>query len=267
MRSTSHFRVLAVAVALLGLTFSSPLTKAPMVPFEATAFAQATLNATTTSAAVTVGTNRVSVASVSTMAAGQLIVIDREAMLIQSISGTTLTVTRGYNRTFAQPHVSGAVVFSGPPSYFAGSEVAGACTASSEVVLPRVVIASGNVYQCSDGAWVRWMVGGIGQYSTAGATTYTAAGAITVKPGLNLIGSGGALAMTLASPSTSQNGMIMSIIASTAQAHTITTTAGFNGGTTARDVCTLGGAIGDGITIQASGGVWYVLANRNCTLG
>lgn len=232
-----------------------------------TVHAQATVNSTTLSAAMTATQQTMVVASASTIAAGQLAFLNGEMVYIQSISGTTATVTRGYNSTRAAAHAAGVAVWTGPANYFAaGDPVGGVCTSTDEVALPRIVPASGSIYQCSDSTWVKYRGNGFHTFSAGASTSYTSAGAITVKPGLSLIGSGGALAMTLAAPSVTQDGMIMAIFASTAQAHTITNTAGFNGGTTARDVCTLGGAIGDGIVVQAWGGVWYVLANRNCTL-
>jgi hypothetical protein len=73
--------------------------------------------------------------------------------------------------------------------------------------------------------------------------------------------------MTLVAPSRLQDGMVMEITSTTAQAHTITITAGFNGGGSDVDVCTLGGAIGNGVIIRAYQGNWYLIAARACTLG
>lgn len=261
MLKTLRMHLAACTVALAALMLAFPTWTVPVR-------AQSTLNQTTTAAAVSQSSATVAVASASTIAAGQILVIDAESMVVQSVSGTTLTVQRGFNRTSAKPHASGAVVFSGPASYFAqqDNQYAGACTASQFTVLPVVVSTTGSVYNCQDSAWVRYRSNGLQSFSQAITTTYTSAGAITVKPGTTLIGGSGALAMTLAAPAVYQNGMIMNIIASVAQAHTITNTAGFNGGTTARDVCTLGGAIGDGLVIQAWNGVWYTLSRTNCTL-
>lgn len=228
--------------------------------------AQQTINTTTLAGAVTSTSQTFTLASGTNVVANYVAYVDREMVLVRSITGAVATVTRGYNGTLADRHASGALIYTGPPSYFYNSDANGPCTLSSTVATPRINVTSGNIFTCSDSLWVRYTLGGIGEYTTGAQTTYTTAGAITVKPGLTLIGSSGALAMTLAAGSTQQDGMMMSIFASTAQAHTITATAGFNGGTTARDVCTLGGAIGDGIVIQSWGGVWYVIANRNCTL-
>lgn len=96
---------------------------------------------------------------------------------------------------------------------------------------------------------------------------YTANGAITIQTGTHLITKGTAAAMTLAAPSTAQNGTRLRIISTTAAAHTLTqTTPGFNNGSTASDVGTFGGAIGDNIMLEAYNGIWYVTGKTNVTL-
>lgn len=259
-RSRILSAISGVLFGLAALTLAAPQLAVPRL------YAQATINSTTTAAAVTATAQTIRLASTSTIVAGQLLYVDREMMSVQSVSSPTVMVTRGVNGTRAYAHASGAVVWTGPANYFSQAEPAGPCVAVNEVALPRIVAITGEIYQCSDSAWVQYTEGGFQTFSAGAATTYTTAGAITVKPGLSLIGSSGALSMTLASPALAQNGMVMAIFASTAQAHTITTTGGFNGGTTSRDVCTLGGAIGDGLVIQAWGGTWYVLTKTNCTL-
>ena len=96
---------------------------------------------------------------------------------------------------------------------------------------------------------------------------YTANGALTIQTGTHLLTKAGVLAATLAAPSTAQSGTRMRIVSTTAQAHTITqTTPGFNNASTAQDVATFGGAVGDNITIEAYNGIWYVMGTRNVTL-
>lgn len=97
---------------------------------------------------------------------------------------------------------------------------------------------------------------------------YASSSAISIASQVALITGGTALAMTLAAPTaTTHDGIIIRIISTTAQAHTITaTTIGFNAGDAASDVATLGGAIGDGLTVVAYQGEWYVLNNTNATL-
>jgi hypothetical protein len=81
------------------------------------------------------------------------------------------------------------------------------------------------------------------------------------------VGGGSATALTLPDPSTADNGALLVVVARTAQAHTVTNTTGFNGGSTASDVATFGGAIGDSIMCIADDGQWNVLNLRNVTLG
>lgn len=246
------------------------------------AFAQTTVNSTTTSAAIDAKQQVIPLTSVSTITTGSraglgdFLVIDRETMQVNAVDTVALTATvrRGVNST-AAAHVSGAVVWSGPQQRFYYNQVVGACTATAEQYLPHIVIAGGNsslggdVYDCKNGEWVWLRDSGYRVWypgRTDGGTTYTASGAITIQPGVSFI-NGSTLAMTLANPTTDQNGLIMVILATNGSAHTVTYTAGFGGGTTARDVATFGGAVNDGFTIIAFNGIWWVINTRNVTLG
>lgn len=95
-----------------------------------------------------------------------------------------------------------------------------------------------------------------------------ASGAVVIKPSTVVITKAGVAALTIADPATTQNGLEMTFISATAQAHTLSNAAGsgFNGGGGAADVGTFGGAKGDGMTIVAYGGVWYVKDKTNVTL-
>lgn len=95
----------------------------------------------------------------------------------------------------------------------------------------------------------------------------SADGAITIAAGVVIITKGSAAAITIDNPPVSMNGATLTIVSTTAAAHTVTYTAGFGGGTTSRDVATWGGAINDGMVIVAYEGVWYVSSTRNVTLG
>lgn len=255
--------------ALLQMT----LAAAVVLMASTSAFAQTTLNSTTLGAAVNGGPGVVaqqiiSLASVSNITVGDLMFVDAETMQVNAIGTLQVTVTRGVN-SVARPHASGAAVYTGPRARVYGYDVTGACTATLELYQPHIVPTSGSMYVCSNGEWVRYVDGGYRLFTagrTDGGTTYTANGAITVQPGLSFI-NGTTLAMTLANPTQQQNGMVMVIMSTNASAQTLTYTAGFDGGTTARDVATFGGAVGDNIVIQAFNGVWWVLSTRNVTLG
>lgn len=94
----------------------------------------------------------------------------------------------------------------------------------------------------------------------------TTDGAITIPNGIVFITKGSAAAITLDTPP-SDTICELKIVSETAQAHTVTHTPGFGGGTTSRDVATFGGAISDGMVIVGRAGVWYVSSTRNVTLG
>ena len=95
----------------------------------------------------------------------------------------------------------------------------------------------------------------------------SADGAITIAPSTVVITKATVCALTLGTPTAAQNGTIIRVVAATAAAHTVTAaTIGFNAGDAAKDVCTFGGAIGDGLTVMAYGGEWLVIANTNVTL-
>jgi hypothetical protein len=75
--------------------------------------------------------------------------------------------------------------------------------------------------------------------------------------------------LTIADPvSTVQDGVKLTIISTTANAHTLSNAAGsgFNAGGAATDIGTFGGAIGDNIVILAYQGKWLVLSKINVTL-
>lgn len=69
----------------------------------------------------------------------------------------------------------------------------------------------------------------------------------------------GVLAITINGPNKDQTNTIK-FISLTANAHTITYTAGFYGNTTSSDVATFPATVGGSFTIQAKGGVWVPMA-------
>lgn len=101
-------------------------------------------------------------------------------------------------------------------------------------------------------------------YSRTPFAAVTADGAITI-PAYNkthFITKAGVAAMTIADPTaTTHDGVTLTFVATTANAHTLDNSAGsgfFSSGGAGKDVATFGGAIGDGITIIAYQGKWYV---------
>jgi hypothetical protein len=100
----------------------------------------------------------------------------------------------------------------------------------------------------------------------------SADGAITIYEGIVFITKGSAAALTLADPPAAMNGAVLMIVAQTAFAHTIDNSAGsgiFPTGGAGKDVATLGGAVGDGLSLIAYGTKWYLdpRGGTNATLG
>lgn len=110
--------------------------------------------------------------------------------------------------------------------------------------------------------------GGVVGAVQSNVNAYADDGAITIASQVAILTKGTAQAMTLAAPTaTTHDGVIIQIVSTTAAAHTVTaTTIGFNAGDAASDVGTFGAAIGNGLTVVAYQGEWYVLNNTNVTL-
>lgn len=126
----------------------------------ASGYAQTTTTATTLSAAVTdTSSDTIRVASATGVTAGTTgIYVDREYMLVLSVSGTTVKVTRGAFGTSAGTHASGAPAFVGPTgaqSPFITADKAGTCTATNEAYLPQLNISNGKQFDCHNGVWIR----------------------------------------------------------------------------------------------------------------
>jgi hypothetical protein len=95
-----------------------------------------------------------------------------------------------------------------------------------------------------------------------GAITIPSAGRKTV-----IITKGSAAALTLGLPTTAQNGVEIAIVAATAFAHTVTrATEGFNDLGASGDVATFAAAKGNGFTVVAYEGDWFVTSNIGVTI-
>lgn len=93
-------------------------------------------------------------------------------------------------------------------------------------------------------------------------------GAIGIKDGLVALTKAGVAAMTLAAPTaTTDDGKRLRIVATTANAHTVTQASpGLNNLGASGDVATFGGAVGDMIELIAYQGVWYITNVINVTV-
>lgn len=98
------------------------------------------------------------------------------------------------------------------------------------------------------------------------SAVYTAAGAILLlQGGVAFLEGTSARAMTLANPDINDDGVVLTIKAVTAQAHTVAYTAGFNNGSTSADLATFGTAKGT-LELVARAGVWYIVTSTDVTL-
>ena len=245
----------------------------------ATTLTPTTLSADVTDAAAT----SITVTATTDALAGKFAIVDGECMLVRSVDTTAKVcqVTRGQQGTLATLHANGSLVyFATGINLSASGPAAHVSTASTQLALPRIVINRNgiSIYDLvgattSTQRWQLLSVNGF-QANTAtimgapgtGPVIYTALGAITPQPGFVGI-NGTTLAMTIIDPPREMDGMSMFIYAVNASAHTVTYTAGFGGGTTARDVATFGGAVNDGFEIWANSGTWWVKSTRNVTFG
>lgn len=176
-----------------------------LVLFAGLAFGQTTMTTTTLSAAVsTTSTTTIRVASATGMTAGatMLYVEDGtggvgagEALFVNSINGTAIGVTRGYYGTLANTHISGAVVFVGPPSAFQVVDPSGSCVAANQPFTPYLNVKTGNQWLCSTIS-LAWVPGFFNVAAPGGVTAAVASAAGAVLPSGPLFHITGALAIT-----------------------------------------------------------------------
>lgn len=87
-----------------------------------------------------------------------MLFVDSEAMFVNAVNSTTLSVTRGYAGTRASTHGTSAALWVGPPAAFQFSTPAGypsgSCTRNQQLYLPFININTGEVSDCSGGVWV-----------------------------------------------------------------------------------------------------------------
>lgn len=133
-------------------------------------------------------------------------------------------------------------------------------------------VALGTVSSGSSGAINVAVIAGMGSFLQAATAVVSADSAIAIptRDTRYYITKAGVAAMTLADPTAGvHDGLLLSFISATAQAHTLSNAAGsgFNAGGAGSDIGTFGGAIGDGIVLEAYNGKWLVRSKTNVTLG
>ena len=101
-----------------------------------------------------------------------------------------------------------------------------------------------------------------------GPVTLSADGAIPVIGGSYKITKGSAAALTLAAPTTAQDGMVLNIVSNSDYAHVITATDLLDDGVTggAKDTATFAAFAGAAITLMAVGGKWSVVSKNAVTV-
>ncbi len=123
--------------------------------------AQTAVNTSTLAGAVSVGTNRVSVNSTTNVTVNDLLVVDRESMLITAVDTTNaiLTVIRGRDSTADAAHRDNTTFYNGSPEEFEltpsleGLYPYGQCTPSNQQYAPRIY-ANGRIFDCLyQGTW------------------------------------------------------------------------------------------------------------------
>jgi hypothetical protein len=117
--------------------------------------------------------------------------------------------------------------------------------------------------QLDDVAVTRFDNGGLFQ-----SQALTGDALISIKNGVVTLNKGSAIAATIALPTaTTDDFKILTITSLTAQAHTLAPTSGsFGNGGSNFVKATYGGAVGDGISLMAYQGQWYVIGQKGITL-
>jgi hypothetical protein len=177
---------------------------------------------TTLGAAIDANERFIPLASTTGMLAGDQIIVGEEIMQVNRIPAAgTAKVQRGMAGTASQAHSTGEAADFGQQADFG-------------VFGQRQVDGTGR------GAGLQ----------NRGAKTYTAAGAISIQPGLHVL-EGAGTAMTLAAPTAEDVGKEMIIWANAATAFVITATTLLRGDSAGTDdtTATFGGAIGDWIRL------------------
>lgn len=186
----------------------------------------------------------INVASATGFAAGNLVRVDSEWMVVTSAyvaASTVVPVQReGQNGSTVQAHT---------------------------ILAPVATCLPSDTLNAAPGAIVNPAVS-TPQLVSYGSDATAALAAITppTVPTIVVLNKATAGAFTLASPSGLADGTTVTIISTTAAAHTVTYTPGFYGDTTSSDVATFAAKVGASMTIMAMRGLWGVVALANVTL-
>lgn len=196
---------------------------------------------TTLSSACALNDQSIVVASATSIAAGRLILIDREVMVVAKnySSGTTVPVLRGQAGTPQEAHVVTARVTHGDPSDFTP--------------------AAGKVGSLAVGPKVRKLVSITADNSTV---TLPAPGEDLVV----LLNGTSVINLTVPVPTKELDGTLLWIVANGKAAHVVTFTGGFGLAGSSYDVATFNGNAHCGVMAMASNEAWVVLSSMTGTL-
>jgi hypothetical protein len=205
MTNTKNFFASIAAVLLVACA----MIAAPPASAQSTS-SSLIVTATKLAAALTQSATMLTVSSATSITANNTILFiedgsggNSEAVFVNSVSGTAIGVTRGYNGTAANPHLSGSVVLAGPAGGgpFVSVEPSGSCTAASSWT-PTVNILTGNQWICSSIS-ASWVPGFFNDAAPAGVTTAVASVAGATNPSGPLFHVSGTNAITAWGSSTS----------------------------------------------------------------
>ena len=136
------------------------LIAAILVGFTLPAVAQTYATTTTLSAALAEGATSMAVTSNTGFTVGNWVYIDQEVVLIRSISGTTIGISRGQRGTLNQSHRSAERVVTGANDFFRDidPDFGGVCSGTaagglSAAFLPWINVRAGRLWVCVGGVW------------------------------------------------------------------------------------------------------------------
>lgn len=191
---------------------------------------------TTLTAAVNRDDLDISVASATGASAGKICKMETEYSVVLKVVGNIVSLrTRGDHGTIATPHNILTPVAFGDPSDF-----------------PAMPAARhrGQIEQ----------IDGIVHYGASGPI------AVPEKDTTVVLSGASVLAMTLPDPTRLQDGLKLHIMSNGAAAHTVTSATGLNAGGASVDVATFAAAVGNNLSLEASGGKWLVRSSVGVTL-
>ena len=254
--------------------------------------AQTTVPSTTFCAAVTLRATSVCLTSTTNVVNQTGLYVDGEYMTVLLGNNQTLAASNAYvpvsrgNRS-GQPataHANGAIVWLAlTPSltntpgdngfqYSTNLTDIGPCTPGQIAYLPHIWPDMAEMRTCgainggTTGQWVNFTSLQNQTPSTTPLQLLTTNAALPVVSGNYMITKAGVLADTLAAPTAgSQDGIVIQISSTTANAHTLTATGLLQTGTASVNVATFAAQAGAGLVLMSYNGKWIVVSSVGIT--